>query len=155
MTVKEGEMAPDFTLETDSGKPLSLHELRGKKVVLYFYPKDDTPGCTKEACELRDAFPRFATAGAVILGVSPDSVSSHADFKAKFELPFTLLSDTNHAMAEQYGVWVEKTMYGRKRWGVARTTFIIDRDGRVAKVFHKVKPEGHAAEVTESLQSVR
>jgi thioredoxin-dependent peroxiredoxin len=154
MTVKEGEMAPDFTLETDSGKPLSLHELRGKKAVLYFYPKDDTPGCTKEACELRDAFPRFATADAVILGVSPDSVSSHADFKAKFNLPFTLLSDTNHAVAERYGVWVEKTMYGRKRWGVARATFIIDGQGRVAKLFPKVKPEGHAAEVAEALEAV-
>jgi peroxiredoxin Q/BCP len=152
--VEEGEMAPDFTVETDSGKPLSLHELRGKKVVLYFYPKDDTPGCTKEACELRDAFPRFATSDAVILGVSPDSVSSHASFKAKFNLPFTLLSDPNHTLAERYGVWVEKTMYGRKRWGVARATFIIDGQGRVAKVFPKVKPEGHAAEVAEALEAM-
>ncbi len=139
---------------TDEGTALRLSALRGRNVVLYFYPKDDTPGCTVEACELRDAFPRFSKSNAVILGVSPDSVVSHQKFKKKFELPFTLLADTNHAIAESYGVWVEKSMYGKKYWGVQRATFVIDKKGSVAKVYPKVKPEGHAAEVEAELTKI-
>ena len=145
--VQEQEQAPDFTVQTDEGKSLKLSALRGKPVVIYFYPKDDTPGCTIEACELRDAFPRFKQADAVILGVSPDDVASHQRFKQKFTLPFTLLADTDHSIADRYGVWVEKNMYGKKSMGVQRATFIIDAKGNVAKVFPKVKAEGHAAEV--------
>ena len=122
--------------------------------MLYFYPKDDTPGCTVEACELRDAFPRFSKSNAVILGVSPDNVASHQKFKRKFELPFTLLADTDHAIAERYGVWVEKSMYGKQYMGVQRATFIIDAEGTVAKVFPKVKPEGHAAEVEAEIKQL-
>lgn len=144
-----GALAPDFSVATDSGSTLALASLRGRPVVLYFYPKDDTSGCTTEACELRDAFPRFTGANTVILGVSPDSVKSHQKFKQKYELPFTLLADTDHAIAESYGVWKQKSMYGRKYWGVERTTFVIDAEGRVAHVFEKVKPAGHAAEVAE------
>ena len=153
--VQEQEQAPDFTVKTDEAKDLQLSELRGRPVVLYFYPKDDTPGCTVEACELRDAFPRFKKSDAVILGVSPDDVTSHQKFKRKFDLPFTLLADTDHAIAERYGVWVEKSMYGKQYWGVQRSTFIIDADGRVAKVFPKVKPEGHAAEVEGEIGRLR
>jgi thioredoxin-dependent peroxiredoxin len=145
--IEDRKQAPDFTVQTDTGATLELSSLRGKNVVLYFYPKDDTPGCTIEACELRDAFPRFSKSHAVILGVSPDDVASHQKFKKKFQLPFTLLADTDHKIAESYGVWVEKNMYGLKRMGVQRATFVIDKKGQVAKVFPKVKPEGHAAEV--------
>jgi len=146
-----GKSAPAFTLDTDTGERLSLRDLKGKPVVLYFYPKDDTSGCTAEACEFRDAFPRFDKSQAVILGVSPDPVKSHQKFKAKYELPFTLLADTDHAVAERYGVWKEKSMYGRKYMGVERTTFIIDGAGKIAKIFEKVKPQGHAAEVEAAL----
>jgi peroxiredoxin Q/BCP len=149
--ITPGTPAPDFTLDTDAGTPLRLSELRGRNVVLYFYPKDDTSGCTRQACEFRDSFPRFGDANAVILGVSPDDVKKHVKFKQKYELPFTLLADTAHAVAEQYGVWQQKSMYGRKYWGNERTTFVIDRDGTVAHVFEKVKPEGHAAEVAAAL----
>jgi peroxiredoxin Q/BCP len=142
-----GTPAPPFTLETDTGERLALDDLKGKVVVLYFYPKDDTSGCTTEACEFRGAFPRFKKNRAVILGISPDSVRSHQKFKAKYDLPFTLLADTDHAVAEAYGVWVQKSMYGRKYLGVERTTFIINADGRIANVFEKVKPAGHAEEV--------
>jgi peroxiredoxin Q/BCP len=152
--ITEHTAAPDFTVMTDEGTALRLSALRGRNVVLYFYPKDDTPGCTVEACELRDAFPRFSKSNAVILGVSPDSVVSHQKFKKKFELPFTLLADTNHAIAESYGVWVEKSMYGKKYWGVQRATFVIDKKGSVAKVYPKVKPEGHAAEVEAELTKI-
>lgn len=145
--VSEGKSAPAFTLDTDSGETLSLKDLKGRPVVLYFYPKDDTPGCTVEACEFRDAFPRFKGSKAVILGISPDSVKSHQKFKVKFDLPFTLLADEDHAIAEKYGVWQKKSMYGRTYMGIARTTFVIDQDGKVAKVFEKVKPKGHAEEV--------
>ncbi|MGH7689026.1 MAG: thioredoxin-dependent thiol peroxidase, partial [Gemmatimonadaceae bacterium] len=138
-----GKSAPAFTLETDVGARLSLKDLRGKPVVLYFYPKDDTSGCTTEACEFRDAFPHFKKSQATILGISPDSVESHQKFKAKYDLPFTLLADLGHAVAEQYGVWQEKSMYGRKYMGVARTTFIIDGSGKIARIFEKVKPAGH------------
>ena len=149
-----GKLAPAFTLDTDTGERLSLRDLKGKPVVLYFYPKDDTSGCTAEACEFRDAFPRFDKSKAVILGVSPDPVKSHQKFKAKYELPFTLLADTDHAVAEQYGVWKEKSMYGRKYMGVERTTFIIDAAGKMAKIFEKVKPQGHAAEVEAALATL-
>jgi thioredoxin-dependent peroxiredoxin len=152
--IAEHTAAPDFTVATDEGKDLRLSSLRGQNVVLYFYPKDDTPGCTVEACELRDAFPRFSKSKAVILGVSPDSVASHQKFKKKFELPFTLLADKDHAIAEAYGVWVEKSMYGKKYMGVQRATFVIDKKGSVAKVFPKVKPEGHAAEVEAELKQL-
>jgi peroxiredoxin Q/BCP len=152
--IDAGQVAPEFSVAADDGSTVSLAGLRGKSVVLYFYPKDDTSGCTTEACELRDAFPRFTTANAVILGVSPDSVVSHQKFKKKFNLPFTLLADTDHALAESYGVWKEKSMYGRKYWGVERTTFVIDPQGRVARVFQKVKPAGHAAEVAEAVAAL-
>jgi peroxiredoxin Q/BCP len=149
-----GAEAPDFTLLTDAGEPLTLAALRGRPVVLYFYPKDDTSGCTTEACEFRDLFPRFAEGDAVILGVSPDPVRSHVKFKAKYALPFTLLADTEHAVSEAYGTWQEKSMYGRKYMGVARTTFLVDRDGRIARVFEKVKPAGHAEEVAAAVAAL-
>ncbi|HEX5829823.1 MAG TPA: thioredoxin-dependent thiol peroxidase [Gemmatimonadaceae bacterium] len=146
-----GIPAPDFELSADDGRTVRLADLRGRNVVLYFYPKDDTSGCTKQACEFRDAFPRFDASNAVILGVSPDDVKSHVKFKRKYELPCTLLADVGHAVAERYGVWKEKSMYGRKYWGNERTTFLIDREGRIAAVMEKVKPEGHAAEVAAAL----
>jgi thioredoxin-dependent peroxiredoxin len=149
-----GKPAPAFTLETDTGDALSLENLKGAPVVLYFYPKDDTPGCTIEACEFRDSFPRFKKTKAVILGISPDSVASHQKFKKKFDLPFTLLADTDHVVAEQYGVWQEKSMYGRKYMGVARTTFLIDADGKLAKIFEKVSPKGHAEEVEQAIAAL-
>lgn len=149
--LKEGNRAPDFTAATDTGESLSLSSFRGRSVVLYFYPKDDTPGCTVEACEFRDAFPRFEGVDAVVLGVSPDSVKKHQRFKTKYNLPFTLIADPDHAIAESYGVWGEKMMFGRKYMGVLRTTFIIDAEGRIAKIFRGVKPEGHAQEVEDAL----
>ena len=149
-----GKSAPAFSLDTDSGEKLSLKDLKGRPVVLYFYPKDDTPGCTVEACEFRDAFPRFKGTKAVILGISPDSVKSHQKFKAKFDLPFTLLADEDHGIAEKYGVWQKKSMYGRSYMGIARTTFVIDKDGKVAKVFEKVKPKGHAEEVEQAIDEL-
>ena len=152
--VSVGKSAPAFSLDTDSGEKLSLKDLKGRPVVLYFYPKDDTPGCTVEACEFRDAFPRFKGTKAVILGISPDSVKSHQKFKAKFDLPFTLLADEDHGIAEKYGVWQKKSMYGRSYMGIARTTFVIDKDGKVAKVFEKVKPKGHAEEVEQAIDEL-
>ena len=146
-----GTAAPAFTLDTDTGDRLALKDLKGRPVVLYFYPKDDTSGCTTEACGFRDAFPRFRKSNAVILGVSPDSVKSHQKFKAKYDLPFTLLADPDHAVAERYGVWKEKSMYGRTYMGVERTTFVIDPAGRIARIFHKVKPAGHAEEIEAAL----
>jgi len=150
--VSVGKAAPAFTLDTDSGGRLALKDLKGRPVVLYFYPKDDTSGCTIEACEFRDAFPRFKGAKAAILGVSPDSVASHQKFKAKYQLPFTILADPDHEVAEKYGVWRKKSMYGRSYMGIVRTTVIIDKDGKVAKVFEKVKPKGHAEEVEQALE---
>jgi peroxiredoxin Q/BCP len=149
-----GTLAPDFTVLTDANEPLTLSSLRGRPVVLYFYPKDDTSGCTTEACEFRDLFPRFTGSDAVILGVSPDPVKSHVRFKAKYDLPFTLLADTDHAVCEAYGVWKEKSMYGRKYMGVERTTFVLDAHGRIATVFEKVKPAGHAAEVAAAVAAI-
>jgi len=147
MPIAEGQLAPDFTLPTDTGELLTLSSLRGQWVVLYAYPKDDTSGCTTQACEFRDAFPRFSTKQAVILGISPDPVKSHQKFKAKYELPFTLLADTEKVALQAYDIWKEKSMYGKKYMGVERTTFVIDPEGRIATVFEKVKPAGHAAEV--------
>ena len=149
--LKEGSRAPAFTASTDTGENLTLASLRGRTVVLYFYPKDDTPGCTVEACEFRDSLPRFENLDAVVLGVSPDSVKKHQKFKTKYNLPFTLLADPDHAIAESYGVWGEKMMFGRKYMGVLRTTFVIDGEGRIAKIFRNVKPEGHAQEVEQAL----
>lgn len=152
--VSVGKSAPAFSLDTDAGETLSLKDLKGRPVVLYFYPKDDTPGCTVEACEFRDAFPRFKGSKAVILGISPDSVKSHQKFKEKFGLPFTLLADEDHAVAEKYGVWQKKSMYGRTYMGIARTTFVIDKDGKVAKIFEKVKPKGHAEAVEQAIDGL-
>jgi peroxiredoxin Q/BCP len=146
-----GSPAPAFSLPADDGTTIALKDLKGRKIVLYFYPKDDTSGCTTEACEFRDSWAAVRGAGAVVLGVSPDGIASHQKFKRKYELPFTLLADEDHAVAEAYGVWGEKSMYGRKYHGILRTTFILDERGRVARVFSKVKPEGHAAEVLAAL----
>ncbi len=151
MPIAQGIPAPDFTLPTDAGDALTLSSLRGQWVVLFAYPKDDTSGCTVEACEFRDALPRFDASKAVILGISPDSVKSHAKFKAKFELPYTLLADEEKTVLQAYDVWKEKSMYGKKYMGVERTTFLIDPAGQIAKVFTKVKPAGHAAEVMAAI----
>lgn len=149
--VTENEMAPDFTLESDQGEEVSLSSFRGDKVVLYFYPKDDTPGCTKEACSFRDDYSQFTLKKAVVIGVSPDPEESHQQFRAKYNLPFYLLSDPDHEVAEMYGAWGEKTVFGKTREGILRSTFIIDEEGKITKVFRNVKPEGHAAEVLEYL----
>lgn len=145
--VREGDLAPDFTLRTDAGEDLTLSDLRGRPVVLYFYPKDDTPGCTKEAYGFRDAHTKYEERGAVVLGVSPDSEASHARFREKHGLPFTLLADPDHEVAERYGVWIEKNLYGKKSMGVNRSTFVIDAGGKVAKAMLGVRPEGHADDV--------
>ena len=145
--VKEGQPAPDFTLTADTGEAVTLSSLKGSPVVLYFYPKDDTPGCTAQACGIRDAWGEFERAGAVVLGVSPDDERSHVKFKEKYELPFTLLADTDHATADDYGVWVEKSYAGKTYMGVERSTFVIDGDGTLVKVMRKVKPDTHAADV--------
>ena len=146
-----GALAPDFTLETDAGTPLTLSSLRGRPVVLFFYPKDDTSGCTTESCEFRDAYDVFREKGAQILGVSPDGEASHAKFGTKFELPFPLLADTEHEVAEAYGVWTEKTNYGKTSMGINRSTFVIDPEGRIARAMIGIKPAGHASEVLEAL----
>lgn len=150
LTLKAGDPAPPIQLQTDTGEPFDLASLRGKDVVLFFYPKADTPGCTVEAQEFRDAQAKFDSAGSVILGISPDEPKKQAKFKSKFNLPYTLLCDVDHRVAEAYGVWVQKNMMGRKYMGVARTTFLIDKEGRIAKIFEKVKPEGHASQVYEA-----
>jgi len=132
--INEGDQAPDFTLQSDAGTDVTLSSLRGRPVVLYFYPRDDTPGCTKQACGIRDVYGEFERAGAVVLGVSPDDEGSHVKFKRKYDLPFTLLSDTDHRVAEQYGVWGEKSFAGRKYMGVSRSTFVIGEDGTVKAI---------------------
>jgi len=142
--IKEGEAAPDFTLQADDGRTLSLRDYRGKSVVLYFYPKDGTPGCTREAIEFRDIAQEFEKEGAVILGVSKDSVASHQRFKQKHELPFTLLSDPEGKALDLYGVWKKKSLFGKTFMGTERTTFLVDEDGIVTKVYRKVKAKGHA-----------
>jgi thioredoxin-dependent peroxiredoxin len=151
--IEEGTPAPDFTLQSDAGESVTLSELRGKPVVLYFYPKDDTTGCTTQACGIRDAYGEFERAGAVVLGVSPDDERSHVKFKSKYDLPFTLLADTDHAVAEDYGVWVEKSYAGKKYKGVRRSTFVIDADGNLKTVMHDVKPATHADDVLAALAS--
>ena len=149
--VSEGEQAPDFTATTDTGERVGLADFRGSPVVLYFYPKDDTPGCTAQACGIRDAYAEFERAGAVVLGVSPDSEADHVKFKEKYDLPFTLLADPEHEVAERYGVWGEKHYKGRTYLGVSRTTFLIAADGTVAKVMPDVKPDTHADDVLAAL----
>ena len=155
MAHKVGSKAPAFSLASDTGEKVSLSSLKGKPVVLYFYPKDDTPGCTVEACEFRDTWADVKKTGAVILGVSPDGLKSHEKFRAKFKLPFPLLADEDHSVAEAYGAWGEKSMYGRTYQGILRTTFVIGPDGKIARVFEKVKPQGHAAEVLEALKDLK
>jgi peroxiredoxin Q/BCP len=150
--LKPGSKAPEFGLPSDAGDTVRLADLRGKKVVLYFYPRDDTEGCTAEACEFRDRWAEVGKAGAVVLGVSPDGVTSHGKFKRKFRLPFPLLADLDHAVAERYGVWGEKSMFGRRYMGIRRTTFVIDEAGRITRIFERVKPKGHAAQVLEALR---
>lgn len=149
---KVGEKAPDFKLESDNGKTISLKDFSGKKVVLYFYPRDMTPGCTKEACSFSENSSRLQKQGAVVLGVSRDSVESHKKFKEKYGLTFPLLSDPDRKVIEKYGVWQEKNMYGKKTMGIVRTTFIIDEAGRIAHIFPKVKVEGHTDAVLEKLK---
>jgi thioredoxin-dependent peroxiredoxin len=151
--IEEGKPAPEFELKSDSGETVRLSDLRGRPVVLYFYPKDDTPGCTTQACGIRDAYGEFEQAGAVVLGVSPDGEQSHVKFKEKYDLPFTLLADEGHDVAERYGVWVEKKNYGRTYMGVERSTFVIDTDGTVKRVLHRVKPAEHADDVLAALRS--
>jgi peroxiredoxin Q/BCP len=145
--VEEGKPAPDFELATDSGKKVKLSSLRGKNVVLYFYPKDDTPGCTAQACAIRDSMADFEARNAVVLGVSPDDEGSHRKFKEKYSLPFTLLADPGHEVAEEYGVWVEKRNDGKTYKGIERSTFVIDPEGKVKKVLRRVDPQTHADEV--------
>jgi len=149
--IEEGQPAPNFELQSDTGETVKLSDLKGRPVVLYFYPKDDTPGCTVEACEFRDSYDAFRERGAEILGVSPDDVASHGKFKSKYELPFTLLADPEHEVAEKYGVWGERNSYGKKSMGIKRSTFIIDSDGNVARAMMGIKPAGHASEVLDSL----
>lgn len=149
-----GKKAPGFTLFDSDNSKVSLSDFKGKKVVLYFYPKDMTPGCTKEACDFRDGFPNFQKLKAVILGVSIDLVGLHKKFKDKYELPFVLLSDADKKVVQQYGVWKEKSMYGRKYMGIERTTFVIDADGVIRKIFQKVKVSGHADEVMQALGEI-
>ncbi len=148
---KAGQKAPDFKLLSDEGTEVSLKALKGTPVVLYFYPKDDTESCTKEACEFRELFPRFKKSGGVVLGISPDDVKSHAKFKKKYALPFTLLADTDTTVAQAYGVWGEKTLFGHKYMGVVRTTFVIDAKGKIARVFEVKKVAGHTADVEKAL----
>jgi peroxiredoxin Q/BCP len=152
---RAGAKAPDFTAVAHDGSQVKLSAFKGRPVVLYFYPKDDTPGCTVEACGFRDAHAQFGRHKAVVLGVSPDSPRSHEKFRRKFGLPFTLLADENHALAEKYGAWREKSMYGKRFMGIARSTFVIDRAGRIAKAFTTVKPAGHEQEVLAAIAALR
>ncbi|HEX3865075.1 MAG TPA: thioredoxin-dependent thiol peroxidase [Stellaceae bacterium] len=154
MSIAVGEQAPDFTLPTDGNGSIALSSLRGKPVVLYFYPKDDTSGCTAEACGFRDSVPDYGKTGATVVGLSRDSVASHDKFKKKYELPFTLASDTDGKVCESYGVWVEKSMYGRKYMGIDRSTFLIDKDGVVRNAWHKVKVPGHVAQVLKAVEAL-
>lgn len=149
--IEPGAKAPAFTLTADSGEKVRLSELKGSPVVLYFYPKDDTPGCTKEACAFRDAESKLAKAGATVLGVSPDDVASHVKFRDKYSLNFPLLADPDHKIAEKYGAWREKNMYGKKSMGIQRSTFVIDAAGKVAKVWKRVKVDGHDQQVLDAL----
>jgi thioredoxin-dependent peroxiredoxin len=149
--IEEGQQAPDFELTSDSGEHVRLSQFRGKPVVLYFYPRDDTPGCTAQACGIRDSYEDFEQRDAVVLGVSPDEETAHVKFKQKYGLPFTLLADPDHQVSEQYGVWGEKKYMGKTYWGVERSTFLIDEDGRIAKVMRRVKPDTHVEQVLAAL----
>jgi len=152
--IEEGKPAPDFELATDTGERVKLSDYRGRPVVLYFYPKDDTPGCTMQAQGIRDAYAEFERAGAVVLGISPDDETSHVKFKEKYDLPFTLLADPEHEIAERYGTWGEKSYMGKTYWGVSRTTFLVAPEGTVAKVMHDVKPDTHADDVLAALAAL-
>jgi thioredoxin-dependent peroxiredoxin len=154
MTVTVGKIAPDFTLPTDGGGKIALKSLRGQTVVIYFYPKDDTTGCTAQACGFRDALPKFGKINATVIGISRDSVASHDKFKTKYKLPFTLASDDKGAVTERYGVWVEKSMYGRKYMGIERSTFLIDDKGVVRQEWRKVKVPGHVDEVLKAVKAL-
>jgi peroxiredoxin Q/BCP len=153
--IGEGDQLPKFSLEADDGTVVNRDSLAGKNVVLFFYPRDDTTGCTKEACDFRDAFQRFGKIDTVVIGVSPDSLESHRKFKKKYDLPYPLLSDKDHELANAFGVWKEKALYGRKYMGIERTTVIVDRKGRVARIFPKVKIPGHIEEVERSVREVK
>jgi peroxiredoxin Q/BCP len=155
MSLAVGDKAPDFTLPTDGGGTVSMKGLKGKKVVLYFYPKDDTPGCTKEACAFRDSLPDFSKVKAVIVGISKDSVASHDKFKTKFKLPFPLASDEDGKVCEAYGAWVEKSMYGKKYMGIERATFLIDEKGIIRNIWRKVKVEDHAPDVLKAANALK
>jgi peroxiredoxin Q/BCP len=152
-TLNVGDPAPDFTVPDDSGNPVTLSALRGRPVVLYFYPRDDTPGCTTQACSLRDSWPEIVATGAAVYGVSTDSEESHQKFRGKYSLPFPLLADTDHVVADAYGTWVEKNNYGKKRMGIERSTFLIDADGTIARIWRRVKPAEHTELVLEALQA--
>jgi peroxiredoxin Q/BCP len=147
-----GELAPNFEALTDAGEPIKLSDFRGKDIVLYFYPRADTPGCTKEACGFRDDYSAYKKKGVTVLGVSPDTVKKQANFKEKFELPFTLIADEEHSISELYGVWGLKKFMGREYEGVHRTTFLIDKQGKIKQVFEKVKPDAHSAEILAALE---
>ena len=151
MTPKQNDPAPDFALPADDGSLVRLGDLRGQRVILFFYPRADTPGCTIEACEFRDMTPQIQEKGAVVLGLSPDTVEDVRKFKEKFQLPYRLLADADHSVAEMYGVWREKNNFGKTYWGVARTTFLVDEEGKIARVYEQVTPQGHAAEVLGGL----
>jgi peroxiredoxin Q/BCP len=153
--VEEGAPAPDFELKADTGETVKLSELKGQPVVLYFYPKDDTPGCTTQACGIRDAYQEFRDRGALVFGISADDEASHQKFKAKYELPFTLLADTDKQAVEAYDVWKEKSMYGKKYMGIERSTFVVGKDGTLAKELRKVKPAEHADQVLKALDSLQ
>ena len=152
--IEEGKKAPAFSLTSDTGKKVKLSDFSGQPVVLYFYPKDDTPGCTKEACAFRDAQSEFASAGAVLMGVSADDVGSHVKFRDKYDLNFVLLADTDHKVAEKYGAWREKNMYGKKSMGIQRSTYLIDSAGKIAKVWKRVQVDGHDAQVLQALREL-
>ena len=149
--LKQGDKIPEFTLKQTNGTSVKSSEWEGQRIVLYFYPKDDTPGCTKEACSIRDSYAKLGKQGIIVYGISPDNVESHQEFSAKYKLPFPLLSDPDHKVAERFGVWVEKNVYGKKSMGIARTTFIIGEDGKVAEVITKVDTEAHAEQLLEVL----
>lgn len=151
--LKVGDKAPSFTLKNEQDQDIKLDNFRGKKVVLYFYPKDNTPGCTKEACSFRDVYDDILEAGAVVIGISKDSIKSHQKFKEKHQLPFYLLSDPDHKVIESYGVWKEKKMFGKVYMGIVRSTFIIDEDGKIEKTYPKVKPSEHGEEILKALRS--
>lgn len=155
MSLEEGDLAPDFTLPDQTGKPHTLADYRGRWVLIYFYPRDDTPGCTKEACAIRDNFPAFGKLDAQVLGVSSDSVTSHARFAQKYDLPFTLLADEEKQVVRQYGVWGEKKSFGKTFLGTRRMSYLIDPQGKIARVYRKVKPEAHAEQVLQDIEALR